>query len=368
MLTSDDLILLALRRQSVTWPAGASAEVETAVLEAAAFHGVIPLLATAPGIASWPDGVRSTLNKSLRAETAGEVIVREELRRVIAALAEAGVQPLVFKGAQIAYTHYPRPWLRPRLDTDLLIRQDERRQADEALRGLGYCPGTDFSGELVTHQFQYERQDRYGLTHIVDLHWKVANPHVFSDALHFDELDAEAIPMPVLGRAARGLSGRHALLLACLHRVAHHYNSDRLIWFYDIHLLATAMSADGREDVADLARETRLESVCASGITAALARFAPDIPQGWVERLRTSGQDPGPTAVFLQDRRTKLHILLSDLRALPGWRAKLRLIEQHLFPPVAYMRRAYAVSNPSLLPFAYVHRIVSGVRNWVRRH
>jgi hypothetical protein len=236
------------------------------------------------------------------------------------------------------------------------------------LRALGYQPGTDFSGELVTHQFQYERQDRYRFTHIVDIHWKVANPHVFADRLHFDELEADGVPLPVLGGAARGPSDRHALLLACLHRVAHHYNSNRLIWLYDIHLLVTAMSPDRREELADVTRAKGLRSVCASGIAEARDRFATEIPPGWIDRLRTNGPAPEPTAAFLQHGRTKVHILISDLRGLPGWRSKLKLIQQHLFPPAAYMRRAYAVPHRSLLALAYLHRIMSGVRNWLRRH
>jgi hypothetical protein len=275
---------------------------------------------------------------------------------------------LLIKGAQIAYAHYPRPWLRPRLDTDLLIRPSDRCGADDVLRALGYRPGTDFSGDLVTHQFQYERPDQYGLTHIIDLHWKVANPYVFADVLQFDELEADGVPMPILGRGARGLSDRHALLVACIHRVAHHDNSDRLIWFYDIQLLATAMSAERREEVADVARAKHLGAVCASGITLALDRFRTEIPRGWVDRLRTNGRDAETTAAFLQDRRTKMHVLLSDFRVLRGWRPKLRLIQQHLFPPAAYIRRAYAVSHRSFLPLAYAYRIVRGVGKWVRRH
>jgi len=73
-----------------------------------------------------------------------------------------------------------------------------------------------------------------------------------------------------------------------------------------------------------------------------------------------------PTAVFLESGRTKTDILISDLGTLRGWRPKLRLIREHLFPPAAYMRRAYGPVGPVLLPFTYLHRMATGVGKWFR--
>jgi hypothetical protein len=272
------------------------------------------------------------------------------------------------KGAQLAYTHYPQPWLRPRLDTDVLVAPEDRERADRTLRELGYRPGTHFDGELVTHQFHYERSDRYGITEHVDLHWKIANPHAFAGAFTFEELERRAVPIAVLGPNARGLSDPHALVLACIHRVAHHYNSDRLIWLHDIHLLATAMSPKEQDDVVDLARVKLLGSVCANGLAEVGARLATAAPPRWRDRLQTIASEPEPTSVFLRAGRTKLDVLRSDLHALKGWRPRVRMLREHLFPPVAYIRQAYNVSNPAIVPFAYAYRIANGVGNWVRRH
>lgn len=365
-MTPDELIVQALRHQSVPWPESATDALETAVLGAAADHGVTALLATAPAVEFWPDRVRSALNRVRRVEAAREAIRREELIRLLADLAGTGVRALLLKGAQIAYTHYPRPWLRPRLDTDLLVAPGDRARTDTVLRGLGYRPGTHFNGELVTHQFQYERSDRYGFTDLIDLHWKVANPHVFAEAFTFEELELNARPIGVLGANAHGLSDAHAFVLACVHRVAHHDNSDRLIWLYDIHLLASAMTPECREEIADLAGVKRLRAVCAHGITCAQARFGTAVPQDWLHRLRAASRANEPTAAFLQNGRTKTDILRSDLRTLRGWRPKLRLIREHLFPPVAYMRRAYNFTSPLFLPFAYVDRVVTGIGKWFR--
>jgi hypothetical protein len=367
-VTADELVGAALRGESVPWPVGGADALEAEVLDAIAHHGVAALLAGGGAVAPWPDPLRTALTNELRREAAAEVIRRKQLQRLLAGLGAAGVRPLLMKGAQLAYTHYPQPWLRPRLDTDVLVAPEDRERADRTLRELGYRPGTHFDGELVTHQFHYERSDRYGLTEHVDLHWKIANPHAFAGAFTFEELERRAVPIAVLGPNARGLSDPHALVLACIHRVAHHYNSDRLIWLHDIHLLATAMSPKEQDDVVDLARVKLLGSVCANGLAEVGARLATAAPPRWRDRLQTIASEPEPTSVFLRAGRTKLDVLRSDLHALKGWRPRMRMLREHLFPPAAYIRQAYNVSNPAIVPFAYAYRIASGVGNWVRRH
>jgi len=366
-VTVDHLIASALRGESAPWPARTEAAFETVVLDTAENHGVAALLAIAPGVFSWPSRVRTALTNVLRIEAAAETIRRQELRQLLDELGAAGTRPLLLKGGHIAYVHYPSPWLRPRLDTDLIIAPGERLRADEVVRSLGYRPATHFAGELVSHQFQYERQNRYGFVDHVDLHWKVANPHVFADVFSFKELESQAGAIDVLGPNARGPSNAHALILACVHRVAHHHSSDRLIWLYDIHLLARAIGPEDREAFVDLVLGKRLSAVCADGLAQAEACFGTAGPKRWLDRLQTASSKTEPTAAFLGTGRTKLDVLRSDLRALPDWRSKLRIVREHLFPPVAYIRKAYSLSNPASVPFAYAFRIAKGVGKWSRR-
>ncbi len=73
-----------------------------------------------------------------------------------------------------------------------------------------------------------------------------------------------------------------------------------------------------------------------------------------------------PSAIYLDDGLRKVDILMSDLRCLPSWRARLRLLREHLFPPAAFMLASYAVSNRPALPFLYAHRILGGAARWFR--
>jgi hypothetical protein len=361
-MTAFALIAAALRGETPPWPEGA---LPAMIAGEAVAQGVAPLLSSAPGIGGWPEPVRRALRDALLVEAARDTLIQPELARLAGAFETAAVRVLLMKGAQLAYTHYARPWLRPRADTDLLIGEADRERASAVLVGLGYEPVTGFDGQLVTYQFQFARPAGPGVLHHVDLHWRIANPQVFASTLSFEELWAGGVAVPALAPAARGLSSVHALAIASVHRVAHHRASSRLIWLYDIHLLLQRLDATGRDELEGLAARTGLLAVCGRSIVEARALFGTPVPAGWGEALEHRGAGEA-SAAFLEGTRTKFDVLRSDLSALPGWRSRLRLVREHLFPPRAYMRRTAGVRHPALLPFAYLWRIVSGARKWFR--
>jgi hypothetical protein len=59
-------------------------------------------------------------------------------------------------------------------------------------------------------------------------------------------------------------------------------------------------------------------------------------------------------------------VLVSDLKALRSWRARLRLLREHAFPPPAFMRQRYGTTRWWLLPALYVYRFATGAVRWVR--
>jgi hypothetical protein len=70
--------------------------------------------------------------------------------------------------------------------------------------------------------------------------------------------------------------------------------------------------------------------------------------------------------VFLGPGVRKVDVLLDDVRMLPGWRARLTLLKEHLFPDAGYMRRTYASGSSSPIVWLYLRRIVSGASKWFR--
>ena len=218
----------------------------------------------------------------------------------------------------------------------------------------------------LQHQSSWNKRDRYGVAHAIDLHWRVSNCQIFAEAVSYDELVSGSVPIHVLG--ARALGPVHALLLACMHRVGHvtaswsvndrrHYG-DRLIWLYDIHLLASRMSAQELTEFVRLAVERRLKTICLDGLRQSQRCFAMPLPDDVLGALSAAGP-PEPSAHYLD--RGRLRFMVRDIRSLSNVYDRLRLAREHLFPPAGYMLKTYAVSRRAWLPFLYLRRAVLGI-------
>lgn len=331
-------------------------------------HDVAPLVYHALNLAgAWPR--QSSQVHDAFAQMAAEAALfdefsRQNLRQVLDALAQAGLAPLLFKGAALAYRHYAQPWLRPRLDTDLLIREDEADDAAAVFERLGFLRVPRPTGEHVTHQFNYRTMSR-GICLEYDVHCRLLDPEVFSGLLSYDELAGAAVPVPPLGPAARSIGDVHALIVACTHRVAHHYDTDSLLWLYDIDLLARRLDERGWNEITALASERRIRQVCARGLGLAAGLFGAPVPAEVLAHL-TSAHEIEPTAAYLRPHLRRVDILRSDLHALGGWRVRAQLLREHLLPAPRYILATYGQTRASLLPALYVHRILRGAFKWFR--
>jgi hypothetical protein len=341
------------------------------------YHGVGPLLSRRRSLASrtlHPGNACRQDSRELEELAAMELARQHELRQVLQSLATTGVEVLLLKGTALAYSLYPAPALRPRTDTDILIRSSDRDATASVLSNLGYEKPNAVSGELLSYQCSFHKQDRFGVTHILDVHWRVNNTQVFSRALDYEQLALRALPIGRLGDHARGLALDDALLLACMHR-AHHIHSpyrvhgdagaggERLIWLYDIHLLVQAMSVTAFADFTQSAESKGMRAVCADGLRRTQACFGTRLPDGALAWMTKTGPRE-PSAAHL--RSGNVSHLLTELRSLPRWRDRITLLCEHLIPPPEYMLTKYSVTSRARLPILYLQRGLHGA--WKRMH
>jgi len=332
-----------------------------AFVEMALRHGVAPLLVHARMLSRLPRAEAERLLQQARDEAVISELRDRELRRALNALGAAGVDALLMKGAHLAYSHYPAPHLRPRDDTDLLIASADRDRAAEALARDGYVRVADLTGGLVHGQMAFDRPGRVGA--MLDVHWHVAARRVVADVLTFDELRSRSVALPRLGPFARGLSAVDALAIACLHQSAHHPEHDLLLWVYDTHLLVTRLTDDEMRRFVSLAIERGLVAMGVYALDELVRYFPSTGGRALLDRLGTARRDE--PAAYLVEPRTALETLASDLSATRGWLPRVQLVCAHLFPPAAYMRRAYGASTLTL-PWFYAYRIVAGAVRWLK--
>ena len=252
------------------------------------------------------------------------------------------------------------------MDTDVLVSSEQLASAERALREASYQRSNAMtSGEFVSHQASFERVDPTGVSHVIDLHWKIVNPQILADSLPFDELWLDALPIAALDASARMPTHPASLVLACIHRLAHHQGHDRLIWLEDIRLLGARLDDAGWAALVRLACQRRVAGLCLDGLQQARDQLGGSLP-AFVEGALAAAAPSEPSHLYLEGQLNRRQVLASDLAALGSWRARLRLIREHAFPPAAFIRERYGVKSSLLLPALYVHRLLTGAHKWVR--
>jgi hypothetical protein len=351
-----------LRGGPAHWPREASANDAANLLEALDQHGVAPLLYALLSEAkeTWP--ISASLRDTAIHAAAGETSRLGDLRALLDAFAARGIRVLIIKGTGLAYDIYERPELRPRGDTDLLIDANDCDVMRALMHELGYESQLTSGDTLAVRQQSFRRSG-----HVYDVHWDVTNSAVVRDALPFAELLSRAILVPRIGAHAWALSHTDALLLACLHRVAHHHDNERLIWLYDLHLLRERMSRDEHAAFWRLAAERRLVAICERSIALSEEWFGSashDRASDWLhgdERVRHE-----PSAAFLDRSRSRAAVLGHEIKAL-GWLLRLRRVRELTFPPPAFIRQSFPAAPRVALPALYLWRSARGVMRLFRR-
>jgi len=332
------------------------------VRDTAIAHGVHALLHRAwsrtPTAETVAPDLRAAMAGAARDQAVLELLQRGELARVVDRLAAAGVPALLMKGAALSCTCYPSPDLRPKSDIDVLVRAQDVERAGHVLAGLDYRRTLGMDGQLVSYQQSWLYRDRHGITHCVDLHWRLSNPQVFARVLDTDELFDRSREIDAIGPGARALGDTHALLLACMHRVAHHTGEARLIWLYDVHLLAGAMDEAHAQAAAELAVARGLSGVCGACLSDARRLFHTRLSPALADLAERPRRDE-PTALYLR-APGPLRRLVADLRALPDTGSRALLLRELVFPPRTYMQARYRDSRKLMLPWLYLRRALGG--------
>ncbi|HKY23493.1 MAG TPA: nucleotidyltransferase family protein [Vicinamibacterales bacterium] len=312
--------------------------------------------------AEWPREIHEDLAAHAHRDTALEMLRGAEISLVLADLAAVGIRPVLIKGTSLAYGTYEAPACRPRGDTDMLVRECDVEAAREAFARRGYA-ATIHCSDLFS-QFEVQKVDRFDVVHAFDVHWKISTQPVFENLFTYDELLARSQPVLALGPNARGAGAVDALLLACVHPTMHHRNIDRMLWIYDVHVLASALALAGFDELTRLARQKRVAAICAHGLRLAQTFFHCAIPAGVFEAL-SAEKASEPSAEYLASERRWHHELISSVRSASSFGRRARILREVLFPSPQYMLSAYGFGDKPLgallLPALYVYRNVNGV-------
>lgn len=195
-----------------------------------------------------------------------QALAREgELQRVLVALAAAGITPILFKGAVLAYTAYPAPACRQMGDLDLWLTAAEMPAGQVALEALGYrahSKETRPPAFQARHLGEIQMIGAHPGSILVELHWS-AFAGVWLDrvaAVDHAALRARAVPVTVTGQPALALAPEDAVIQLAVHLAVNHQMAAPWVrGLLDVALLARTQPVDWAV-VADRARAWRVST------------------------------------------------------------------------------------------------------------
>jgi hypothetical protein len=361
---TEQTVLLALsdviKGAPVDWPSETDTGFYSALPPLALHHGVdvlvCHLLKSTPAWERFPEATREALLLSLRQAAAIELVRKHDLLALLQAARQIGVRLLLLKGGALAYTHYPEPHLRPRVDTDIFIDLADIPAVKAMFSGLGQqLVGHTYK----SHQFNSLRTDIGGGTINYDVHWRSNNRSIYARVIRHAEALRESVEVPGLG-GARTLKPAHALLQACMHRAGNPaHDPDRLIWLFDIHLLASRMPEAELLEFAGRAVDENLQEICREALEKAAACFATGLPAGVMELL--AAPVTAPDSFNQRFSNSQLGLIIDDLRELPDMRSRGALIREYLAPPGDYLLNRYGKEKRIWVPLLYCRYLAGGV-------
>lgn len=324
------------------------------------------LLALTTDLSKLPDELAQALKQRLIAREMWEEQHKRLLVSALDALVGAGLTPILMKGTALAYSHYPRPSARVRGDSDILVEEEGRARAFEALEKAGFHRSA-LGGTAVWGEALFQKTDLTGQLHDFDLHWRLSNSLVVADLFTHAELLERSEPLEALHPKAHGFGDVDALLFGVVHRRMHidlprfiylngveHPVIDSLSWLTDLALLFEAMDKDDRSILVERARSKGIADLLSEALVHMSGRLGCPVDADLLKRLERQG--PGKVARYLAAR--PLQALSMNLSATKGLTRKARFLRERLFPPADFMRVHFSRGRFDWLVILHSRRIL----------
>lgn len=299
--------------------------------------------------------------KAMMAAT--DALKHRALEELFTAFKHAELGPAVlFKGSALAHTVYPKPWLRPRSDSDIIVEPNQRKLFHEVFTQLGYQRQFAIEGDYVSYQSTYSKALAGQSAMNIDLHWRINNRQILARAFTATELFENGASLGHVISNAHIPSPEDSIIIASLHRLGHHQNEERLTWLYDIHLLVESLTPHHWQKMLSKTASKQLSAITLDALKNCHLLFNTDIPSEHLDALSAQSQSPEPSQIFLQRDLSEWRYFLNDLNAMPNFSEKLGFIRETILPNSSYIREQMGTRSAT---YGHLKRLVQGVRRFL---
>jgi hypothetical protein len=262
---------------------------------------LLPLLALRPGGVPDDDALGRQVRHVARFSWLRTQMLGRRVAPVVAALADAGLEPLLSKGAALVYAHGVDARLRPMFDIDVAVAPQDADRAVAVLNALGYhsilqdaLTGHRAAVVRDTHGFGFSGPDGAE----IDLHWHLL--HQGRSTVLSEAFRAAAVEAEIAGVRCRATSIEDTLVVAVAHGTSWARNA-AVRWVGDVALLLRDHGAALDWDAIVLrCRQARLSRAMLDGLDYVAEVSGLDAPASARRELE---RVPVPLAVRLRRRR-----------------------------------------------------------------
>jgi hypothetical protein len=262
---------------------------------------LLPLLAQRPGGVPDDDALARQIRHVARFSWLRTQMLGRRVAPVVAAMEEAGLAPLLSKGAALVYAHGADARLRPMFDIDVAVAPDHADRAVAVLNALGYhsilqdaLTGHRAAVVRDTHGFGFSGPDGAE----IDLHWHLL--HQGRSTALSEAFRAAAVEAEIAGVRCRATSVEDTLVVAVAHGTSWARNA-AVRWVGDVALLLRDHGAALDWDAVVLrCRQARLSRAMLDGLDYVAEVSGLDAPAAARRELE---RVPVPLAVRLRRRR-----------------------------------------------------------------
>ena len=303
------------------------------ILNQAAHHGIGLLLYTnlqAGTITGVSENLKEELKSATYPQAAKDMLLNNATQKLLDLLTKNEIPALLLKGTPVAFLYYPDTYLRSRCDTDIYIDETHLEDTAKLLSKHNYELSGLGKRKHSSKQFVAAKEiTQQNFLHF-DMHWKLSNRVMFRATLPFKECLQSSQPVTGLGPNARALSITDLMLHACIHRIAHGRNTERnrLIWLYDIHLIAEAMSKTELDHFLEKARQKTIAMLCADALETCQTLFNTTLPEHFLSRLKKDCKNERSAKLI---NASKLRWAWEDLQSLGSTSEKIAFARELLF-------------------------------------
>ncbi|MGA9189827.1 MAG: nucleotidyltransferase family protein [Methanosarcina sp.] len=320
-----------------------------------------------------PSEVMKNLEKMYYSNLARNMLLYDELSKILTAFKKAGIDTIVLKGAFLAEEIYKNIGLRPMSDIDLLVKEEDLQKAKMELTKLMYSVTITTFPTKLHEQFQTVWSNELPLVHetkkiVIEIHWDIQPPQS-PYKVDINEFWNNAKSVNIAGVETLTFTSQDLLQHLCLH--------------VDKHVNSNSVPAKPLRNYCDIAQVTRyyketinwnyllqsskdhgIEEPIFQGLSIAKKHFGAFVPEDILSELEPVKSCISFEEIFkeaMQGNSKKKNqwseiSYLMNLKKIDGTWKKTRYLFGDVFPSKEFMIYRYSIKNEKQFYMYYLIR------------